>query len=64
MKNTLKIDPNILIQKRNNCIKNLDKNKTCVTCKHKDIKFGVEPCDECFDEVLGMPVNPTKWEAL
>ena len=65
MENNTKIDMdtlNILIQKRNNCIVNLDENKSCETCVYGETPNGRLPCKNCYSELLGMPVNPTNWE--
>ena len=62
MKNNPKIDVNILVQKRINCIKNLDPSKVCETCAYGPEVQPRLPCTKCYDELLGMPVNPTSWE--
>ena len=53
-----------MVKKHKACIKALDKGKTCQTCKHNKCSEDVEPCSECFDSMIGLPVNPTNWEAV
>ena len=52
----LKLDD--MIKKHNSCVKNLDENKTCATCGHKE---DTAYCEDCFNELLGFPVDPTNW---
>ena len=51
-----------LVEKYNACVANLDTEKTCPTCKHRDVAELVLPCSRCYSELFGMPVNPTDWE--
>lgn len=54
-----------LKQTHDACVRKLDPSKNCDTCRHdnKDRQNKNAPCDECYDEMLFFPVNPTKWEA-
>lgn len=56
------IDLSLYLEKRQNCINNLDENKCCLTCAHVDVDKEKLPCRDCYFEVLGLPVNPTNWE--
>lgn len=51
-----------MVEKLNNSIAALDKGKTCSTCKHEDCDADSQPCSNCYNEILAMPVDPTKWE--
>lgn len=51
-----------LIAKRNACIAALDESKTCATCKNRKLAAHIPPCNKCYNELLGMPVDPTNWE--
>ena len=42
----------------------LDSAKTCKTCKHSCSPAENEPCNNCYNELIGMPVNPTGWEPI
>lgn len=48
-----------LMKKYNACVKSLDENKNCSTCKNKE---NDSMCRDCFDMMLGFPCNPTNWE--
>ena len=45
------------------CVDNLDRNKLCINCKHFTVNENDYPCNECYELVLGFPVDPTKFEA-
>jgi hypothetical protein len=59
----MKISLETMVQKYNNCVVALDEKKHCCNCLHHESAITAEPCSECYNEMLGMPVNPTKWEA-
>lgn len=59
----MKIDLNTYLEKHANCVNALDSNKTCDTCIHNKKSIDDYPCSDCYNEMLGLPVNPTKWEA-
>jgi len=44
------------------CVNAIDDTKNCETCKHQNISHTSLPCSDCFNMVLGFPVNPTGWE--
>jgi len=46
----------------NGCVKNLDDVQHCGTCSHEQLTEDEFPCNKCYNEFLGMPVNPTEWE--
>jgi hypothetical protein len=50
-----------LIAKHNACVNALDESRTCSTCAYEQTAIEMKPCNECFNEILGMPVNPTNW---
>ena len=52
-----------IVEKYNNCIKQLDETMTCKTCRHNETDPNLLPCSKCYASLLGMPVNPTSWEA-
>lgn len=36
----------------------------CETCKHKDLKETLDPCNECLEEGMNLEsVKPIKWES-
>jgi hypothetical protein len=38
--------------------------KDCTNCLHGQLDDTVPPCSECYFKILGMSVNPTKWEEI
>lgn len=50
-----------LVEKYNNCVDALDSNKSCVTCRYNKCEVEDIPCNNCYNELLGFPVNPTQW---
>ena len=54
----------ILAEKYKNCVSELDPNQKCETCKHLKRLVERTPCSICFTPVLGLPVNPTKYEPV
>jgi len=52
-----------MIAKHNACVNAIDENKNCHTCKYLRIDIEKDPCESCYDTILGFPVNPTKWES-
>lgn len=58
----MEISLETMIQKHNNCVAALDENKHCDSCRYKDCAQDAKPCADCYNELLGMPVNPTNWE--
>lgn len=59
----MQIELKDLIKKRETCIKSLDLTKNCSTCKYNKFK-NLEPCNLCYNEILGLPINPTKFKSL
>lgn len=39
----------------------MTENKTCFTCKHRDVEFNLTPCNECIDLSHDFQ-KYTKWE--
>ena len=60
----MKIDLETIIIKHNNCVVALDPEKKCATCKYESYPMDRELCASCYDEMIGLPVNPTKWEGV
>jgi hypothetical protein len=58
-----KINIDTMVQKHANCVQNINAEKTCATCAHDDSEGAAIPCDSCYDEMIGLPVNPTRWLA-
>ncbi len=56
----MKLQLEIMIQKYKTCLLNLDNNQTCDTCKFQNRKKN--PCKNCYDSILGLPINPTEWK--
>ena len=46
----------------NGCVDKLDSGQNCQTCVYRDKSLAEIPCSECYSEMLGMPLNPTKWK--
>lgn len=52
-----------LVKKHAAYVEALDPNKTCSSCAHHTPDGGAGgSCIKCYNELLGMPVNPTNWE--
>jgi hypothetical protein len=51
-----------LINKRRECLKSIDITKDCFTCFYETYNKDKKPCNDCYCEILGIPVNPTNWE--
>lgn len=58
----MEISLETMVAKYNNCVAALDENKHCGRCRYKDYAQDAKPCSDCYNEMLGMPVNPTNWE--
>ena len=43
------------------CEKQIDYTKTCKTCQYKELDCKQEPCCSCYNELIGLPVNPTNY---
>jgi flagellar capping protein FliD len=52
------------IEKYNNCVAKINPEINCSTCKYEEQqdKEHSKPCNECYCEMLGLPVNCTNWE--
>ena len=50
-------------EKHKACIEAINEDKTCETCKHQEGSTKDPPCEDCYNTLLGFPVDPTKWEA-
>jgi hypothetical protein len=52
-----------MVQKYNTCVAALDESKYCGTCKYIYISYfeDEQPCKDCYNKLLGMPINPTGW---
>ena len=48
-----------IIETYNKCVDQLDDNKNCSTCIHRDNQAA---CDDCYNIMLGFPINPSNWE--
>jgi len=48
-----------IVEKYHNCFEQLDENKKCATCVHRKDQVA---CDDCYDIVLGLPINPSNWK--
>lgn len=58
----MNLDLKTMLQKHAACVSALGSSKRCETCAYKNTEATMLPCRECMGELLGMPVNPTKWE--
>ena len=56
------ISTETLLAKREACIKALNPAKSCETCAYHSNSSYNKPCDNCYDELLGFPVDPTQWK--
>ena len=43
--------------------KNIDPNKDCHTCRHKEKGEEAEPCKDCINSFLGIMFDPSNWES-
>ena len=41
----------------------VDPDKNCSTCKHENTLEIEAPCNNCINSFIGIPFNPTSWEA-
>lgn len=62
MMSDMNFDLRDMVAKYEACCAVLDETKTCITCIHNTANNAT--CKECYNELLGMPVNPTNWSAL
>jgi len=51
-----------MIDKYNICVNALDENKSCLTCENNNDPDAESKCANCYDMLLGFPVDPTNWE--
>lgn len=51
-----------MVRKYAACAALIDENKHCGTCGRSSASQ--TECDGCYNELLGLPVNPTKWVGL
>ena len=58
----MKVDLKDMIEVREGCENKINEMKNCETCKFQNFDCDKEPCCHCYDEMLGLPVNPTQWE--
>lgn len=58
----MEISLETMIYKHAKCVAALENHKNCQSCRHASKEQTDAPCSDCYNILLGMPVNPTNWE--